>query len=151
MGLLGVSPTTSVIQGNPPLYEQNRVWEALSVVSQKWSFPTALLSMVFHLFGMAFWWDGSFFIEECYEPLFQNRAHYVSSGYATQWKSLDAWWDEHGWAVCQLLEPEASELVGFWFQVFQPFPSCPRAPFSSFFWERFPGKLSQPTIFVKRF
>ena len=33
----------SVIQGNPPLYEENGLWEALSVVSQKWSFPTALL------------------------------------------------------------------------------------------------------------
>ena len=27
---------------NPPLYEQNSLWEALSVVSQKGSFPTAL-------------------------------------------------------------------------------------------------------------
>ena len=26
---------------NPPLYAQNSLWEALSVVSQKWSFPTA--------------------------------------------------------------------------------------------------------------
>ena len=33
---------TSVIQANPPLYEENSLWEALSVVSQKWSFPTAL-------------------------------------------------------------------------------------------------------------
>ena len=33
---------TSVMQGNPPLYEENSLWEALSVVSQKWSFPTAL-------------------------------------------------------------------------------------------------------------
>ncbi|CAJ1395687.1 unnamed protein product [Effrenium voratum] len=53
-------------------------------------------------------------LTECYEPLFQNRAHYVSSGYATQWKSLDAWWDEHGWAVCQLLEPEVEVLFGEW-------------------------------------
>ena len=37
----GVSPTTSV-QGNPPLYEEHSLWEALSVVSQKWSFPTAV-------------------------------------------------------------------------------------------------------------
>ena len=40
-GIKGFLPT-SVIQGNPPLYEQNRPWESLSVVSQKWSFPTAL-------------------------------------------------------------------------------------------------------------
>ena len=31
-----------MIQGNPPLYQQNSLWEALSVISQKWSFPTAL-------------------------------------------------------------------------------------------------------------
>ena len=37
---------TSVIQGNPPLYEENSLWEALSVVSQKWPFPTALVSGV---------------------------------------------------------------------------------------------------------
>ena len=40
-GIKGFLPT-SVIQGNPPLYEENSLWEALSVVSQKWSFPTAL-------------------------------------------------------------------------------------------------------------
>ena len=40
-GIKGFLPT-SVIQGNPPLYEENSVWEAVSVVSQKWSFPTAL-------------------------------------------------------------------------------------------------------------
>ena len=33
---------TSVIQENPPLYQQHSLWEALSVVSQKWPFPTAL-------------------------------------------------------------------------------------------------------------
>lgn len=48
------------------------------------------------------------FGEDSYEPLYQNRAHYVSSGYATQWKALDSWWEEHGWAICQLLEPEAT-------------------------------------------
>ena len=37
-GIKGFLPT-SVIH---PLYEQNSLWEALSVVSQKWSFPTAL-------------------------------------------------------------------------------------------------------------
>ena len=44
-GIKGFLPT-SVIQGNPALYEDNSLWEALSVVSQKWSFPTALLSSV---------------------------------------------------------------------------------------------------------
>ena len=39
-GIEGFLPT-SVIQGNPP-YEQNSLWEALSVVSQTWiPFPTA--------------------------------------------------------------------------------------------------------------
>ena len=40
-GIKGFLPT-SVIQGNPPLYEETSLGEALSVVSQKWSFPTAL-------------------------------------------------------------------------------------------------------------
>ena len=53
-------------------------------------------------------------VQESYEPLYQNRSHYVSSGYATQWKALDAWWAEHGWAVCQLLEPEVEVLFGEW-------------------------------------
>lgn len=53
-------------------------------------------------------------LTESYEPLYQNRAHYVSSSYATQWKALDAWWDEHGWAICQLLEPEVEVLFGEW-------------------------------------
>ena len=39
---MGFLPT-SLIQGNPPLYEEDSLWEALSVVSQKWiPFPTAL-------------------------------------------------------------------------------------------------------------
>lgn len=49
-----------------------------------------------------------------YEPLFQNRSHYVMSSYATQWKAVDTWWGEHGWAVCQLLEPEVEVLFGEW-------------------------------------
>ena len=40
----GIKVPTSVIQGNPPLYDQNSLWESLSVVSQKWiPFPTALV------------------------------------------------------------------------------------------------------------
>ena len=35
--------STSVIQGDPTFYEHNSLWKALSVVSQKWSFPTALV------------------------------------------------------------------------------------------------------------
>ena len=35
-----------MIQGNPPLYEETSLWEALSVVSQKWiPFPTALFEV----------------------------------------------------------------------------------------------------------
>ena len=45
-GIKGFLPT-SVIQGNPPVYQQNSRWEALSVVSQKWiPFPPALLLSV---------------------------------------------------------------------------------------------------------
>ena len=38
------------MQGNPPIYEEHSLWEALSVVSQTWSFPTAL----FGSFGLNF-------------------------------------------------------------------------------------------------
>jgi tetratricopeptide (TPR) repeat protein len=53
-------------------------------------------------------------LTENYEPRYQNRSHYVSSGYATQWKALDRWWDDNGWAICQLLEPEVEVLFGEW-------------------------------------
>ena len=46
VGSLGVLPTTSVISSgiSPVMWWVERLWEALTVVSQKWSFPTALLS-----------------------------------------------------------------------------------------------------------
>jgi atypical dual specificity phosphatase len=53
-------------------------------------------------------------LTENYEPRYQNRSHYVSSGYATQWKALDSWWNDNGWAICQLLEPEVEILFGEW-------------------------------------
>ena len=40
-GIKGFFPT-SVIQGNLPFIWGLSLWEALFVVSQKWSFPTAL-------------------------------------------------------------------------------------------------------------
>ena len=46
MGSLGVYPTTSVIQGSPLFMWGVSLWEALILVSQKWSFPTALLSSI---------------------------------------------------------------------------------------------------------
>jgi len=53
-------------------------------------------------------------LTENWEPRFQNRAKYVSSKYATQWKALDSWWEEHSWEICQLLEPEVEILFGEW-------------------------------------
>ena len=44
-GIKGCIPSSG-IQGNLPLYMGLSVWEALSVVSQKWSFPTALILLV---------------------------------------------------------------------------------------------------------
>ena len=44
-GIKGFIPT-SVIQGNLPLDMGVSLWEALFVVSQKWSFPTALARLV---------------------------------------------------------------------------------------------------------
>jgi len=53
-------------------------------------------------------------LSENWEPSFQNRAKEVTSKYATQWKGLDAWWDEHSWEISQLLEPEVEILFGEW-------------------------------------
>jgi predicted kinase len=53
-------------------------------------------------------------LSENWEPRFQNRAKYVTSKYATQWKGLDAWWEEHSWEISQLLEPEVEILFGEW-------------------------------------
>jgi len=53
-------------------------------------------------------------LSEHYEPQYQNRSHYVTSSYATQWKALDTWWETNGWAVCQLLVPEVEVLFGEW-------------------------------------
>lgn len=49
-----------------------------------------------------------------YTILAQNRSHFVSAESATQFKSLDRWLEEHGWALCQLLEPEVEVLFGEW-------------------------------------
>ena len=40
-GIKGFIPT-SVIRGNPRFYDQISLWQARSIVSQKWLFPTAL-------------------------------------------------------------------------------------------------------------
>lgn len=53
-------------------------------------------------------------LTESWEPRFQNRAKEVTSKYATQWKGLDAWWEEHSWEISQLLEPEVEILFGEW-------------------------------------
>merc|ERR1719263_884517 len=53
-------------------------------------------------------------LTENYEPLFQNRAHYVTSSYAAQWKALDTWWENNAWAICQILVPEVEVLFGEW-------------------------------------
>jgi len=49
-----------------------------------------------------------------YEVRFQNRAKYVTSAYASQWKGLDAWKEEHASEICTLLEPEVEILFGEW-------------------------------------
>ena len=58
----GVSPHFCDTFGNPPFYEQNSLWEALSVVSQKWSFPTALNTRACVLFSFLGWieWEAHF-------------------------------------------------------------------------------------------
>lgn len=49
-----------------------------------------------------------------YELQFQNRAKYVTSAYASQWKGLGAWQSEYAGAICMLLEPEVEVLFGEW-------------------------------------
>ena len=44
----------------------------------------------------------------------QNRAHFVCSATHAQFKGLDAWLDEHSWALCQLLVPQDEVLFGEW-------------------------------------
>merc|ERR1712146_658936 len=56
-------------------------------------------------------------LTSAYEILAQNRSHYVNSQSATQFRALDGWLAEHGWALCQLLVPEVEVLFGEWVAV----------------------------------
>ncbi|EOD30937.1 hypothetical protein EMIHUDRAFT_202976 [Emiliania huxleyi CCMP1516] len=49
-----------------------------------------------------------------YEIRVQNRSHYVNERTHAQFKALGRWLDEHGWALCRLLEPEVEILFGEW-------------------------------------
>lgn len=61
--------------------------------------------------------DGSnlgFSLTKDFQILAQNRSHFVNTQSHTQFRPLQAWLDEHGWALCQLLEPEVEVLYGEW-------------------------------------
>ena len=49
-----------------------------------------------------------------YEIIAQNRSHTVNPESHSQFRPLAAWLAEHGWALCQLLKPEAEVLFGEW-------------------------------------
>eukprot|EP00747_Dinoflagellata_sp_TGD_P077557 gnl/TRDRNA2_/TRDRNA2_159640_c1_seq1.p1 gnl/TRDRNA2_/TRDRNA2_159640_c1~~gnl/TRDRNA2_/TRDRNA2_159640_c1_seq1.p1 ORF type:complete len:786 (+),score=169.28 gnl/TRDRNA2_/TRDRNA2_159640_c1_seq1:70-2358(+) len=49
-----------------------------------------------------------------YELQFQNRSHHVTSAYASQWKGLDDWKEQHAGTICMMLEPEVEILFGEW-------------------------------------
>ena len=49
-----------------------------------------------------------------FEIRVQNRSHYVNSESHGQFRSLDAWLDEHHRPLCQILEPEVEILFGEW-------------------------------------
>jgi atypical dual specificity phosphatase len=51
---------------------------------------------------------------DTFEVLFQNRAHYVSSATATQFKKLGHWLTQHRGALFELLEPGRHILFGEW-------------------------------------
>ncbi|EOD26859.1 hypothetical protein EMIHUDRAFT_430115 [Emiliania huxleyi CCMP1516] len=44
----------------------------------------------------------------------QNRSHFVNPQSHAQFKPLAGWLEEHGWALCSLLEPEVEVLFGEW-------------------------------------
>jgi len=58
-----------------------------------------------------------FSLTKDYEIRAQNRSHYVNATSHTQFRSLDSWLADHGWALCQLLEPEVEVLFGEWLAV----------------------------------
>ena len=53
VGSLAVYPTTCVIQRNPLFVWGASLWEALFVVSQRWSFPTSLECFGWFLLGIS--------------------------------------------------------------------------------------------------
>jgi len=55
-----------------------------------------------------------FSLSRNYEIRAQNRSHYVNEHTHGQFKPLPSWLDVHGWALCQLLEPEVEVLFGEW-------------------------------------
>ena len=96
-GIKGFIPT-SVIQGNPRFYDQISLWQALSIVSQKWSFPTALLWCALVLEAISsFNQTGGVFARRHYASL--NRYGVVSK-----------WLDRPKWVVVLwLLQPQKRE------------------------------------------
>jgi atypical dual specificity phosphatase len=51
---------------------------------------------------------------DTYKILFQNRSHYVTSAYATQFRKLDVWEQQHREELFQILEPGRHILFGEW-------------------------------------
>ncbi len=51
---------------------------------------------------------------ETWKVLFQNRSHYVTSNYASQFKKLDLWRDLHQAELYEILEPGRHILFGEW-------------------------------------
>ncbi|KAL1524949.1 hypothetical protein AB1Y20_019825 [Prymnesium parvum] len=55
-----------------------------------------------------------FSLTEDYRIQAQNRSHFVCSATHSQFKGLDAWLEEHSWALCQILKPNDEILFGEW-------------------------------------
>jgi len=53
-------------------------------------------------------------LTKSFEIRVQNRSHYVNAESHGQFRSLDAWLDEHHGTLCQILEPEVEILFGEW-------------------------------------
>ena len=53
-------------------------------------------------------------LTKSFEVRVQNRSHYVNAESHGQFRSLDAWLDEHHGALCRILEPEVEVLFGEW-------------------------------------
>ena len=78
-----------MIQGNPPLSEETSLWEALSVVSQKWiPFPTAVSLFVGQNEGEAQWRRFSMYKKRGADPRGACGGHRAGGMRRRRWETV---------------------------------------------------------------